>query len=457
MGSSTLNFNQVDRSSEHIALRSFRANGNLDVALLAPEDPFCRDNGRFVLEWLIGESTTEDEMLRSSVMREIETIILGSDDPCPWFSLVSKRWENSKLTIKSNFEWIVRCPLPLAPSREEWDFSEIADAEVIACCLWEYGRESHTLGMVAADRWVRCRHIWHKSDYAESPALQDWHEEEQARIEEWLSGVGFDRDAFRDSYWRTDFPLIKIYDALSTWGGPSAPAWHHLSEDQRQSLVRQVGESWVFKPMGIATVGEIEELWEANNARLLEIRSENRPENDDSEDCELFTVSVPTLVPPENPNKPSESVTVALTLDYSRFTDREIVEAFSKWVKDNRPTDWEVPRRVFPNAPKRGRKLVDYRVALERLGLMRLLNDNHPDDLRWGYPDIWKRLCRDGTHFRRDCELACKFFRSLFPFLPDDELPRCAKPVEVWEPEIEAAVAREKEDRRSAGGKSDSI
>lgn len=85
------------------------------------------------------------------------------------------------------------------------------------------------------------------------------------------------------------------------------------------------------------------------------------------------------------------------------------------------------------------------------------LNDNYADELRCGYPDIWKRVCRDGTHFRRDCQLACDFFRSLFPFLPDDEIPRCAKPVEVWEPEIEAELAREKEDNRSAGGKSESI
>lgn len=457
MGSPTLIFNHFDRSSEHIALRSFGASDALDVALLAPEDPFCRDNGRFVLEWLIGESTAEDVRLRGLVMREIEKMVLGSDDPCPWFALVSQRWHDSEITIKSSFQWIVRCPLPLAPSREQWDFSKIADADVIACCLWEYGRESHTLGMVAADRWVRCREIRHKREYAENPALRDWHDKEQARIEEWLSEVGFDLDAFSDSYWRTDFPLIEIYDALSTWGGPSASAWHHLSEDQRQTLVRQVGESCVLKPMDVATVGELEELWEANNARLLEIRSENRPEDDNSEDCELCFPTVPTLVPPEDPSKRAESVTVALTVDYSRFTDREIVKAFTKWVKDNRPTDWQVPRRVFPNAPQRGRKLVDYRVALERLGLMRLLNDNYPDELRWGYPDIWKRMCRDGTHFRRECQLACDFFRSLFPFLPEDELPRCAKPVEVWEPEIEAEIAREKEGGASAGGKSDSI
>ena len=84
---------------------------------------------------------------------------------------------------------------------------------------------------------------------------------------------------------------------------------------------------------------------------------------------------------------------------------------------------------------------------------MRLLHDNYPNELRDHYPDVWKRMCRGDTHFRRECQLACESLQGAFPIAPEDDVPRSAKPVEVWEPEIEAEVARQEMQQNGRTGK----
>jgi hypothetical protein len=83
---------------------------------------------------------------------------------------------------------------------------------------------------------------------------------------------------------------------------------------------------------------------------------------------------------------------------------------------------------------------------------MRLLHDNYPNEMRQRYPNVWKRMCRDETHFRRECQLACEFYRALFPFLPEDDVPQSAKPVELWQPEIDAECARQSAGRNRQTG-----
>jgi hypothetical protein len=290
------------------------------------------------------------------------------------------------------------------------------------------------------------RHVWLGDLYAENSKLVEWHDKKQAWIEQSMEEAGDAYDEFIDRFWDSDLAFIEIYDALRRFGGSSATPWQELPLDERERLVSKVGESHILRPLAPATLGELERLWKANNGRLLEIRSENLPPDDDSECCELSMETSAIEAFLESEEKPPDSISAAFTIDFSRFTDREILDAFHVWLKQTRPAQWQSPRRIFPNAPQRGRKLLDYRVALERLALMRLLNTYYPDHLRKHYPAVWKKLCRSDTHFRRECKLACDFFRSLFPFLPEGEQPRSSKPVEVWEPEIEAELARQQKD-----------
>jgi len=444
---------EVSLVREHIKLFATLANQDIPIALLAPEVPVFADNGRVNIQWLIGNSTVGEKKLRGMIKASLDARLLEKDDPSPWTMLVYQCYD-SEISHDSNageIRWAIEHSLPTTPQRPEWMFDDIPDDELIACCLWEYGRESHTLGMVAADGWLHMRRARIKNGGMVDLEREEWEKSEEKRITSWLQDYNYDYLSFHERFWQTDFPLVGIYDMICSYGGSPSEAWQSLTAEGREMLVRKVGESQILLPLAAASVGDLEHLWEANNSRLLEIRAQNLPENDDCEFVESISGTKSAEIPKED-ELSSERVAAAFTVDFSRFTDLEIIDSFRHWLKQSRLEHWRRPRRVFPNAPQRGRRLVDYRVALERLALMRVLNKNYPDHLRKNYPSVWKRLCRDDTHFRRECKLACDFFRALFPFLPEDELPRSSKPVEIWEPEIEAELARQKVDGSSPTG-----
>jgi hypothetical protein len=445
----------VPREREYIELFANAVGRDISLALLAPEIPVLADNGRVKIQWLIGNTSARERELRKLVETGLNLRLLEMDDPSPWTSLVYQCYDSETIydSADGKIGWVIEHSVPTAPRRPDWMFDDVPDHELVACCLWEYGRESHTLGLAAEEYWVRMRHDWLGDVYAQDPELKEWHDKKQEWIEQSLKEAGGAYEEFIDRFWQTDHAFIEIYEILRKHGGTSAAAWQELPPGERERLVGNIGESDILRPLVPASVGELEKLWDSNSEELLRIRSRDLPDNDDTEDGALYDVTNPIEICWDDDGKPPERTTVALTIDFSRFTDREILDAFRDWLKRTRPAHWERPRRVFPNAPQRGRKHIDYRVALERLGLMRLLNDNYPDHLRKNYPEVWKRLCRDDTHFRRECKLACDFFRTLFPFLPEDELPRSSKPVEKWEPEIEAELARQRTDGTSPTGK----
>lgn len=445
---------EVSRDREYIELFSNIGERDVPLALIAPEVPVHADNGRVIIQWLIGNASAGEKKLRKLIKTGLDEHLLKKDDPSPWTMLVYECYDSETLYVCDDEEigWAIEHSLPTAPQRPDWMFEDIPDDELIACCLWEYGRESHTLGMVAAHWWLTMRRARIKNGKRVSSAMEKWEKKEQQRITSWLKENNFGYLDFHNRFWQTDYPLLAIYDAICMYGGSSADSWQCLTAEARKILVQKVAESQLLRPLVPASVGDLEHLWGANNSRLLELRARNLPEDDDCEFVESIseTRSVEILTEDENN---SERIAAAFTVDFSRFTDREILDAFQNWLKETRPANWSPPRRVFPNAPQRGRKLIDYRVALERLALMRLLNDNYPDHLRKNYSEVWKRLCRDDSHFRRECKLACDFFRALFPFLPEDELPRSSKPVEIWEHEIFEERAKQERDGTPPAGK----
>lgn len=336
-------------------------------------------------------------------------------------------------------------------SPAEWNFSRVPESELIACCYWEYARESATIKLVADVSWCITRHIWHREDYKRDPALLKKHEESANIIKDRAKSAKFNHDAFMAKFWRTDYPLLGIYDALTNYVREDALAWQHLPRHLRNVLVQKVTETSMLHPMCMSSVGELEELWKANSSYLLEVRSRVRDENDDCEDCALYTETVPvqSLSLEEKPTQ--QKVSAALTIDFSRYTDLEITEAFVSWLKKQRPKQWRRPRRVLPGARQRGRKLVEYRVALERLGLMRLLHWHSPAEIRDELPEAWKTYQRKENDFRREVREAAKFFRMLFPFLPRRERPESEERHGVWLPAM-LKIAEEVERKMGLGG-----
>src|SRR5205807_2724237 len=113
-------------------------------------------------------------------------------------------------------------------SRLNWDFDSVPDDEIIACCIWEYARESNTIAMAADLHWCHTRHIWHRQDYERDPALRKRHEEDAACIEKRAKREGFDYDSFFERFWKTDFPLITIYNSITRFVGDGACPWQRF-------------------------------------------------------------------------------------------------------------------------------------------------------------------------------------------------------------------------------------
>jgi hypothetical protein len=157
--------------------------------------------------------------------------------------------------------------------------------------------------------------------------------------------------------------------------------------------------------------------------------------NDETEEAALWEETKAVTYSDEAAQAIRET-TVAFTIDFSRFSDNEILEQFRSWVAQNRPANTRSPRRILPGAPRKGKKLIEYRVALERLGTMRLLHWRTPTELRSEMPDAWKRIGAKERDFRREVRQVRIFFRRLFPFLPEDEVPESEERKGVWLPPL---------------------
>jgi hypothetical protein len=318
-----------------------------------------------------------------------------------------------------------------------WNFDSVPNDEIIGCCLWEYARESETITMMADLRWCHTRRVQHRQDYERDPNLRKEHDAEATRIEERAKRKGFDYESFSERFWETDYPLMEIYWTVTSMVSDWAFAWQQLPNQIRAKLSNEVAESRVLQPLTAATVRELEELWKTNSVQLAAVRLREGAANDDGEDAAaLWAETEAVELLPMGDGVLKDRLTVAFTVDFSRFTDHEISDDFLAWLKQNRPPQWKIPRRIFPGARQKGRKLIEYRVAIERLGLMRLLHVHSPTSLREQVPQAWKKYRAKERSFRREIREGCKFFRRLFPFLPEQERPRSEERFGIWFPPV---------------------
>ena len=99
-------------------------------------------------------------------------------------------------------------------------------------------------------------------------------------------------------------------------------------------------------------------------------------------------------------------------IHWGSFTDDEIASYLRKWIRANRPS--HIPA---PNG--QGKKLRDWRVALNRLGIMRALRAITFADRR--FPAVFKD--RGEKHCCAARKLAGEKFSELLSFLPKGEKP----------------------------------
>ena len=299
-------------------------------------------------------------------------------------------------------------------SREDWDFRSVPNDELIACCLWEYARESESIGFAAEFN----------------------NRDRDTKLIERAEAQGFNHEEFLRRYWDCDVGFIEIYGILRQFVSPNAMPWLKLPDDARKQVSQKVGDTSIFQPLVPALVGELEKLWNANNTELLQMRAKSLPPSDDSEDSVLYNESLPLDIPRKESDLHPDRLSIALTIDFSRFSDAEIQTAFRNWLLKHRPKHWKKPRRNFPTSRRRGRKDSEYTVALERLGLIKLLHWYSPESLKRDFPDVWKRYGHKRGAFRGEIRAAGRFFKKVFPFLPAHEAPHNSKRLGIWLPQL---------------------
>jgi len=245
--------------------------------------------------------------------------------------------------------------------------------------------------------------------------------------------------------------LIKIYDRGTRLVGEEALAWQELPADARVNLSREATENDLLSPVAPATVFELEELWKKNSKSLMEVRSRPRDENDDSEDGVLWDETI-AVEPYRGQNDSlSNRTTVALTIDFSRFSDSEINEAFLRWLLINRPRKWRKPQQTFLGAtPERTEA---NRVPC-RTGKARA---NAPSSLAYtsrASRRLRRGLGKDSSKRKGFSARDSRGFEVLsetLPVLPEEERPLSEQRNGVWSPPIQRMLDKMEHEKSARG------
>ena len=283
----------------------------------------------------------------------------------------------------------------------DWRFDKanVPDSELIACCVREYARESQTL-LAAAEL------TYHRG------------------------GKGF-------SFERTPAALAAIRCALDLPSDQRAPlyqllavfdgrAWSELSTADRTQYATMIPRE--VTPLRPAYLEEAQALLAANQTIPKEnIERLRRLGTPDSQlvgegikrgptDCvDALRLSGVLGTSPSGGWRQGCAV-IALTVDFAHYNDKELSAAFESLLRHSRPPELAKPKRAPVFARRKGNQLNKWRVALERLGVARLVKHFGPDAT--AFPDTASKLYRRRIHDRqkRELEQADEFFHKLFPF-----------------------------------------
>jgi len=314
----------------------------------------------------------------------------------------------------------------------EWNFDKVPNDELVACCYWEYARESAFI----RDLRKRSLECW-KPLYTECEGLSLQEEQRLHQDLQKAQSIGYASEVFLrgiscppDDVF-PDGPPLKPGDVHRATGSFPKP-WQMLTATERRYR-SHIGTDVERVPLvpfkrGISLDARDILDWTKTQAAQAEaarqqVRRENPKLNEETL-LRLHKLKFPEIKPSLYWAGGSE-VTV-VSIDWGSFTNDEIVNYFRRWVKVNRPPQYPVPSG-------KGHKPGDWRADLIRLAVMRLLARFTPleivDPRRNGFPAVWEtkqfagRKWSDVTKWHDARREAGKEFRALFPFLPKDEKP----------------------------------
>ena len=270
-------------------------------------------------------------------------------------------------------------------ARVEWDFNAVSDDdELLPCCYWEYARESARIRAFCSPK---------DSDFFPAPEMQPEIKGPDGGV--FLKArrrlVNPARARFAQSLWIYALPVKLMLDRVfGTKADPFEKAWVNLRSSFRKAVVQELKPYFAEKPsLPYLPFNRCSDLRDIGLA-------------DENYRCAKFDEELGIE-------------RLRVEIDWGGFTDAQIVRAFKLWVANNRPS------RVG-TADERGlRKQKGYRVYLFWLGTMRLMNICPFTRIKMEIPDAWSQ--RRSEDWPRARKKAISVFKSLFPFLPEEDFP----------------------------------
>lgn len=293
-------------------------------------------------------------------------------------------------------------PIHAKISEHDWNFdpARVDKTELVACCLWEYARESNSI-LKAAET---VRTVYANQGIARPESAE--------------------REAFRSTADAAFALLTKIGFDISRWTVEQFPKpWQSLEKTEREKLahVTTPEKGSPFQVSGdlyIASVlhGKATEANKAQQAAWLRLSQMDRDTiSRRSQNAAELRKELAAPLPPLIVHGESGVDSFIGQIDWRNFTNKEIKEFLCDWLIKNRPPEIREPSQ-------RGHKPKDWRASLERLGIMRLMNRHSFDELTAIVPCEWldKEKYNDKTACMSEREKAVKDFHQFFSVLSNE-------------------------------------
>jgi len=299
----------------------------------------------------------------------------------------------------------------------DWDFQSVPEAETVACCYWEYARES--VSIRDAVMTVKTALVNQGKPAPETP----------------------EREAFRVTATRAFGLLAQTGLPTLFWTGlpfPEMP-WQRIDQTKRNEWanVRLEDPTHVrlspFQVTGDPMIASMlrGEAMKAHERRLALYQQLSQI------DTGMANLDEATELRKKLSEQEQHPVHVAVRgeggtdsfiaqINWHEFSKKQIKESFGKWV--------DAYFCPVAKESQRGHKSVDWRAKLERLGLLRLRSQFTFEDakpfLKQLYPMRKLNDSRppskfnEGGECNREAIKAVDDFRSLFHFLDSVEMPK---------------------------------
>ena len=274
-------------------------------------------------------------------------------------------------------------------SDHDWNFDSVPDEELVACCLWEYARESVF--------FVEFKQYW----------------DSLGRDRKFSKQIGKGLDRIENAPQKT----VRFLHAFLDEKKFPCP-WQRLPGTVRRRLTRVDCQSPPpFQQTGSVTeaeclLNEAKKYAQTHRAKMDEV---HRAHPGVSKTVLRLQRKLPRYEPKTSVRWDDGTESAIVQIAWEDYTDEELTSAFKAWAALNRPKGMG----VASNKGKRVQR--GYGSYLAWLGIMRLMHLYPFTTIEHKAPAAWKRHGR--ADWPRARKQAIQFFKTHFPFSAKDGSP----------------------------------